>query len=114
MQSEIKNLPNPNEIENIIFDLGNVLIDIDLDAPKRAFDKISDYIEKARNLPENQIIAGGTYDDSVGYFINPTVILTTNPTSRPRANPSCKRKCKTTSLPCKRLSLMPLPCAARG
>ena len=40
MLSEIKTLPSPNEIENIIFDLGNVLIDIDIYATKRAFDKI--------------------------------------------------------------------------
>lgn len=70
MLTEIK-VGSPENFENFV----NAVID------KRAFDKISDYIEKARNLPENQIIAGGTYDDSVGYFINPTVILTTNPTS---------------------------------
>jgi 1-pyrroline-5-carboxylate dehydrogenase len=70
MLTEIK-VGSPENFENFV----NAVID------KRAFDKISDYIEKARNLPENQIIAGGTYDDSVGYFIDPTVILTTNPTS---------------------------------
>lgn len=38
-----------------------------------------DYIEKARASPDCEIIAGGTYSDEVGYFVQPTVILTTNP-----------------------------------
>ncbi|MFN0050231.1 MAG: L-glutamate gamma-semialdehyde dehydrogenase, partial [Cytophagales bacterium] len=48
---------------------------------KRAYDSIVDYIEKARANPKNTIIAGGKYDESVGYFIEPTVILTTDPKS---------------------------------
>lgn len=48
---------------------------------ERSFHKISTYIEKARELPCNQIIAGGTYDKSSGYFIQPTIILTTDPHS---------------------------------
>jgi 1-pyrroline-5-carboxylate dehydrogenase len=70
MLNEIK-VGSPENFENFI----NAVID------KRAFDKITDYIEKARNLPENQIIAGGTSDNKTGYFIDPTVILTSNPTS---------------------------------
>ncbi len=46
---------------------------------KRAFDKISGYIDHAKNASDAEIIAGGGYDDSVGYFIEPTVIVTTNP-----------------------------------
>jgi 1-pyrroline-5-carboxylate dehydrogenase len=33
----------------------------------------------AKAAPEAEIVAGGIYDDSVGYFIHPTVILTTDP-----------------------------------
>ena len=46
---------------------------------KKAFDKISGYIEYAREAKDAEIIIGGDYDDSTGYFIKPTVILTTNP-----------------------------------
>ncbi|GIN37192.1 MULTISPECIES: L-glutamate gamma-semialdehyde dehydrogenase [Heyndrickxia] len=46
---------------------------------KAAFDSITSYIEYAKASEEAEIIAGGTYDDSVGYFIQPTIIVTTNP-----------------------------------
>lgn len=46
---------------------------------KAAFDKITEYIEFARSADDAEIIYGGEYDDSVGYFIKPTVVLTTNP-----------------------------------
>lgn len=48
---------------------------------KRAFDSITGYIEKARTNPVNEIIAGGKYDNTKGYFIEPTVILTKDPLS---------------------------------
>jgi len=44
-----------------------------------AFDSTMKYIELARSAQDAQIIAGGKGDKSVGYFIEPTVILTTNP-----------------------------------
>ena len=46
---------------------------------KNSFDKIVKYINKAKNDEEAEILIGGDYDDSKGYFISPTVILTTNP-----------------------------------
>ncbi len=46
---------------------------------KAAFDTIKEYIDYAKNSSDAQIIFGGNCDDSVGYFIEPTVILTTNP-----------------------------------
>ena len=45
----------------------------------RAFKKLSSYIEQAKADAEAEIIVGGGYDDSVGYFIEPTVIVTTDP-----------------------------------
>ena len=45
----------------------------------RAFKKLSGYLDQAKKDPDAEIIVGGGYDDSVGYFIEPTVILTTNP-----------------------------------
>lgn len=44
-----------------------------------AFDKLATYIDQAKKDPDAEIIAGGNYDKSVGYFIEPTVILTRNP-----------------------------------
>ena len=46
---------------------------------EQAFDKLTKFIEDARNSNECEIIFGGTYDKSKGYFITPTVILTSNP-----------------------------------
>lgn len=46
---------------------------------KKAFDSISSYIDYARESPDAEIITGGTYDDSQGYFIRPTIIVTSNP-----------------------------------
>ncbi|MFD1293236.1 L-glutamate gamma-semialdehyde dehydrogenase [Lutibacter holmesii] len=45
----------------------------------RAFKKLSSYIDQAKADSDAEIIAGGGYDDSVGYFIEPTIIVTTNP-----------------------------------
>lgn len=44
-----------------------------------AFDKLVSYIEGAKKDADAEIFAGGGYDKSTGYFIEPTVILTTNP-----------------------------------
>jgi len=46
---------------------------------KKAFDSITRYIDEARNSQDAKIIAGGSYDESEGYFIRPTIILTNNP-----------------------------------
>lgn len=46
---------------------------------KKAFADITEYIDFAKEADDAEIIAGGTYDDSEGYFIDPTVILTSNP-----------------------------------
>jgi 1-pyrroline-5-carboxylate dehydrogenase len=48
---------------------------------EKAFNSITGYIEKARTNSNNEIIAGGKYDKSKGYFIEPTVILTKDPSS---------------------------------
>ncbi len=43
-----------------------------------SFDKIAGYIDSAKKSPETEIIAGGGYDKSKGYFIEPTVIVSKN------------------------------------
>jgi 1-pyrroline-5-carboxylate dehydrogenase len=46
---------------------------------KGSFDKIVNYIEHAKNDKESEILIGGDYNEDKGYFVSPTVILTTNP-----------------------------------
>ncbi|MBL3593873.1 MAG: aldehyde dehydrogenase family protein [Synergistaceae bacterium] len=46
---------------------------------EKAFDGLVAFIERARHAPEAEIIAGGGYDKSEGYFIGPTVIRTDDP-----------------------------------
>lgn len=44
-----------------------------------SFDKLAKYIDQAKKDKDATIVAGGNYDKSKGYFIAPTVILTTDP-----------------------------------
>ncbi|MBZ9785907.1 L-glutamate gamma-semialdehyde dehydrogenase [Psychroflexus sp. CAK57W] len=46
---------------------------------EQSFDKLSEYIERAKKSDEAEIIVGGNCDKSKGYFVEPTVIVTTNP-----------------------------------
>ena len=60
---------SPRDFSNFV----NAVID------KNAFDSITNYIEFATNAASADIISGGNYDDSKGFFIEPTTILTTDP-----------------------------------
>lgn len=44
-----------------------------------SFDKLVGFIDQAKKDTDAEIIVGGNYDKSVGYFIEPTIIVTTNP-----------------------------------
>ena len=66
--NEIK-MGSPEDFSNFM----NAVID------KPAFDSISEYIKNAKAASDAEIITGGNCDDSVGYFIEPTTILTDNP-----------------------------------
>lgn len=46
---------------------------------KGAFASITEYIKYAKSSNEAEIITGGNFDDTKGYFIEPTTIVTTNP-----------------------------------
>lgn len=61
----------PEDFGNFI----NAVID------EKAFGSITGYIEKARDNKMNEIIAGGKYDKSKGYFIEPTIIVSKDPSS---------------------------------
>ncbi len=60
---------SPEDMSNFI----NAVID------ERAFDNISSYIDKIKASDDAEIIVGGTYDKSEGYFISPTVVQTSDP-----------------------------------
>lgn len=74
MVSEMKKLKmgTVEDFSNFI----NAVID------ERAFDKITGYIEHAKKDPQLKIIAGGNYDKSKGYFIEPTLILSEIPETK--------------------------------
>ncbi|MBK7149331.1 MAG: L-glutamate gamma-semialdehyde dehydrogenase [Bacteroidetes bacterium] len=46
---------------------------------EKSFDKLTSYIDAAKKDKDAEVIAGGNHDKSKGYFIDPTIILTTNP-----------------------------------
>ena len=45
---------------------------------ENAFKRISEYIDYAKSSDDCEILIGGGYDDTVGYFVEPTIILTKN------------------------------------
>ncbi|UBZ12781.1 L-glutamate gamma-semialdehyde dehydrogenase [Flagellimonas marinaquae] len=57
-------------------DMGNFITAV---IHEGSFDKLAKYIDQAKTDDNAEIIAGGNYDKSEGYFIEPTVILTTDP-----------------------------------
>ncbi len=46
---------------------------------ENSFDKLAHYIEQAKTDKEVEVLAGGTYEKSKGYFVHPTLLKTTNP-----------------------------------
>ncbi|EDW69803.1 delta-1-pyrroline-5-carboxylate dehydrogenase, mitochondrial [Drosophila virilis] len=48
----------------------------------KAFKRITGYIEHAKKSPNLEILAGGTYSDAKGYFIDPTIVQTKDPKDR--------------------------------
>ena len=49
---------------------------------ERAFDKIAGYIDYVKTQADAEIITGGNYDKTNGYFIEPTTVVITNPKFR--------------------------------
>lgn len=46
---------------------------------QKAFNKITSYIKEAKESKEVSIVAGGNFDDKIGYFIEPTILETKDP-----------------------------------
>ena len=49
---------------------------------RKSFDSITGYIKKAKTDADAEILAGGEFDDKIGYFVRPTVILAKTPNYR--------------------------------
>jgi 1-pyrroline-5-carboxylate dehydrogenase len=47
---------------------------------ERAYVRVTTAIDRARALPHLEVAAGGAYDDAVGWFVRPTVVLSDDPT----------------------------------
>ena len=71
---EIKTIKigEPDDFSNFM----NAVID------ERAFNKIVSYIEDGKKDKDLELLIGGDYDSSKGYFINPTVFVTNNPKNK--------------------------------
>ena len=68
-QIDSMKMGSPEDTSNFI----NAVID------QSSFDNLTSFIDRAKKDADAEIIIGGDYSDEVGYFIRPTVILTTNP-----------------------------------
>jgi len=71
LEDDLKSISmgSPENFENFI----TAVID------EKSFDKISKYIDNAYDSDNAEVIIGGTYNKSMGYFVEPTVILTSDP-----------------------------------
>ncbi|MGZ5242899.1 MAG: L-glutamate gamma-semialdehyde dehydrogenase [Bacteroidia bacterium] len=60
----------------VVEDFGNFINAV---INEKSFDKLAKYIDDAKKSDKAEIIVGGKYDKSEGYFIEPTIIVTTDP-----------------------------------
>ena len=72
VKADIASFKKPGSPE----DMGNFITAV---IHEGSFDKLAKYIDQAKKDKNAEIFAGGGYDKSKGYFIEPTVILTTDP-----------------------------------
>ena len=68
-QIDSMKMGSPEDTSNFI----NAVID------QSSFDNLTSFIDNAKKDKNAEVIIGGDYSDEVGYFIRPTVILTTDP-----------------------------------
>jgi 1-pyrroline-5-carboxylate dehydrogenase len=69
VQTKELKMGDPEDFTNFV----NAVID------KAAFQSITAYIDYAKQSGDCEILCGGNYDDSEGYFIEPTIVVTTDP-----------------------------------
>jgi len=62
----------PEDFSNFV----NAVID------EKAFDNITSYIDHAKKSDKHELVVGGSYDKSKGYFIEPTIFVSSDPKSK--------------------------------
>ena len=72
VKKDVESMKAPGSPE----DMGNFVTAV---IHEGSFDKLASYIDQAKADADADVVIGGDYDKSKGYFISPTVILTTNP-----------------------------------
>jgi 1-pyrroline-5-carboxylate dehydrogenase len=72
VKTDVESFNKPGSPE----DMGNFITAV---IHEGSFDKLAKYIDQAKKDGNAEIIVGGNYDKSKGYFIEPTVIVTTDP-----------------------------------
>ncbi len=77
----------------------------------RSFDKISGFIQRAKADADVKLLVGGVCDGSVGYFISPTILETSNPKSETMVQeifgPVLTVSARAAAIPCLPLALPP-------
>jgi 1-pyrroline-5-carboxylate dehydrogenase len=68
-QIDSMKMGSPEDTKNFI----NAVID------RGSYENLTGFIDRAKKDADAEVIIGGDYSDEIGYFIRPTVILTTNP-----------------------------------
>ena len=77
---DINELIESDEIETIPYgDIGDFTNFMGAVIDKVTFDKLQGYIDRARTDSDADVLCGGMCDDSIGYFISPTIIQAHNP-----------------------------------
>ncbi|NNC35730.1 MAG: L-glutamate gamma-semialdehyde dehydrogenase [Croceitalea sp.] len=71
VKKDLESINKPGSPE----DMGNFITAV---IHEGSFDKLAKYIDQAKADKDAEIFAGGNYDKSTGYFIEPTVIVTNN------------------------------------
>jgi 1-pyrroline-5-carboxylate dehydrogenase len=72
VKKDLESMNRPGSPE----DMGNFITAV---IHEGSFDKLAKYIDQAKADSDAEIFAGGNYDKSVGYFVEPTVIVTKDP-----------------------------------
>ncbi|MGF1560033.1 MAG: L-glutamate gamma-semialdehyde dehydrogenase [Flavobacteriaceae bacterium] len=72
VKKDLKSMKKPGSPE----DMSNFITAV---IHEGSFDKLARYIDQAKKDKNAAIFAGGGYDKSKGYFVEPTIILTTDP-----------------------------------
>lgn len=69
-------------INSEVFSIEILLFKQDSSRVFQSFARNKSFLDHANSSPDCEVVAGGTYDDSEGYFIQPTIILCKDPNDK--------------------------------